>query len=431
LVWSSISASTMSWYAAVWDSLFSGAPFVDSDDFGRGNDYSEVAGEECYPNGVNQGYQTCDNSTNTYSLTSVSSNAYCKSLNEGGKTDWRLPTKGELNAVTSNGGSSHLYGTSSFYFWTSSTYISENWGAYVVRIQDNSTSRDHKYTGYKVMCVRGGKQPASQLTVVSGPSVIGTGTTSSTPLVVRVKDSSGNFINASGRTITITNTTAGTLGGTLSAVTDVSGKASISGFTLSTAGTATITISSSGLTSATYTITVRSGITADQHVCRAENSRFITQNGGCQDTTNHLVWSMPSPSILSWYQSIWDSVNLSGNAPADANDTTTNDYDTTAGYTTSSPYYDSSLVNYCHDLVQGGKSDWRVPTLNEYTNVGVGGAAGTYFDLNLLNQYFWTSSAYPNAAYAYVAQFTSSLYATSYVQRSNVANKVVCVRSQP
>ena len=429
LSWSSISTNTMTWYQAVWDSLQAGSQSSDADDYGRGNDYSEIVGEDCMPTSTNGGFYSCNNSTNTRNPSSVNTTAYCKSLNEGGKTDWRVPTKLDLLTLYSHGATTHINGTLSQGLWSSSTNTN-NYGADYVQLSNNTWGLTEKTTAFRVMCVRGGRANATKLSVISGPSVMGVGATSSTPLVVRVQDASNNYLNASGRTVTIASSDLGTPGGTLTAVTDYRGTATFSAFTLSTAGTATITISTAGLTSATKTISVRAGITSDQHSCKTENARFITQNGGCHDTTAHLVWSAMSSSNYSWHQVVWDSVNLSGNAAADGNDSRTNDYDLTSGYTTSSPYYDTSVINYCHDLTQGGKSDWRPPTFDEVVTAGTAGAAGTYFDASFIAGYsFWTASA--SGANGYYGNFTAATYGLGQNTKTVTSYRGVCVRTQP
>jgi hypothetical protein len=425
LVWSTISTSTMTWYAAVWDSLLAGSTAIDADDASRGNDYSESAAEDCNLGG----YLSCDNSTNTYQSGSINIVSYCKNLNEGGKTDWRLPTRTEINSAYSAGAPSHLTGSLNQYFWVSSGYPGNPY-SYMVNLSTGVNSYDSRVNPYRVICVRGGtRNSPTKLTVTSGTAINGASITGAT-ITVRVQDASSNNVNASGRSVTISGTNLGTLGGTVTGTTDHTGKVTFSAFTLDTAGFATLTISSAGLTSATHNIEIRAGILAGQHVCRAESSRFITQYGGCHDTTEHLVWSAMSSGTYNWYQTVWDSTLASNNAPDGDDGVRTNDYDLSYGPL---GYTDTSLVDYCHDLNQGGYTDWKPATVTQVTNAGTAAAAGTYFDSSLIGVNFWTGGTYQAGgswpSWGWYGSFSSSTYSSTVVDK-NTAYKVVCVRAQ-
>ena len=273
-----------------------------------------------------------------------------------------------------------------------------------------------------MICVRGNRPPATKLSITSASNVTGQSITGAS-ITVRVQDAAGNNVNAGGRTISISSTSLGTLGGTLTAVTNYSGIATFSAFTLDTVGSAVLTISSPGVTSATKTIEVRAGITAGQNICLLDNSRFITQNGGCHDTMINLVWGTISSATYTWHQAIWDSALAGNNAPDIYDGGKVNDYDpawSNAGG------LDSSLIDYCHDLVEGGYSDWRLPRYDDVVNGGAGGAAGNSLSSSHVGVYFWLSSVV-NANDARVGYFSSSTFSSSWTGKAN-KNKVICVR---
>lgn len=136
-----------------------------------------------------------------------------------------------------------------------------------------------------------------------------------------------------------------------------------------------------------------------------------------------------SGSTMTWYDAIWDST-VSGNPAPDTYDgSLTEDYDGAASSAVSYPDQVGSS-NYCHDLVEGGYSDWRMPTNAELAG-GIGSGAGAVFfpeTVMGISSYFWsstTSSISPDGANAFVVFFGSGSNTSS--SKSN-ATRVICVR---
>ena len=130
------------------------------------------------------------------------------------------------------------------------------------------------------------------------------------------------------------------------------------------------------------------------NTCAVDDAAFITSTGGCKQVSTGKVWSLPSTTTMTWMDAIWDST-LAANAAADADDASrTNDYDPATVLTGNT---DSSTMNYCHALSEGGKTDWRVPTCAEIVQLYAGGAgAKTHFNTNsnsFFNNYFFTSTS--------------------------------------
>lgn len=140
-VWSQSSGSGMTWHDAVWDSTGTGNAAPDADDDGRINDY--VAGHK--PGNP-------DNSVANY----------CKDLNEGGHTDWRLPSKTELTQVA-GGLTSAYFNTSASpanYFHTGHTRYGDSRQTHVYRLTDGAASGQYKWTGFYAICLRDASQNA-------------------------------------------------------------------------------------------------------------------------------------------------------------------------------------------------------------------------------------------------------------------------------
>lgn len=415
LVWSKDSSAQMTWYKGVWDSYVAAAAPADSNDYGRTSDYSESSDPSTYN----------DNDPD----------AYCHSLTEGGYYDWRLPTQTELQGVFTrsiNGGAWDKYLRSlsaANWHWSSDSYTPNADYAYMVYAPSGVGQIEPKVNARFVICVRDGRVGADRLVVTSGPSTITVNSTPGTSLIVQVKDSAGNRVNRQGLTITIDSATVGTLGGSLSAVTNTSGQATFNAFTLDTPTLlSSLEIIASGLTSAMHNLKVG----AYPHTCSVENASFRTQEGGCKDQVTKFVWSLPSGSTMTWDQAIWDSTSPSGNTAADGDDgVRVDDYDLTqnsSGWTTER---DTSFSNYCHSLNQGGYTDWRVPTLGEWTEA-TGDGAPSSFGYSLAptsgETRYWSSTVYGNQQHKWQMIFpaTTAPY-TSYDIRSNLY-KVICIR---
>jgi hypothetical protein len=154
-------------------------------------------------------------------------------------------------------------------------------------------------------------------------------------------------------------------------------------------------------------------------ICKVEDSSFKTQDGGCKDQVNGFVWSTPAEA-MHWEQAVWAGNNK------DQYDLVDNDFD--GGCT--GLYCDSGKSNsYCHELVEGGKYDWRLPSILELATLV--GKAGTYLN-GSFNAWYHTGASYGlNTSYHYVANPQTGALAT--VQKRDVINtaterQVICVR---
>jgi hypothetical protein len=399
LVWSSLGASSIAtWYSVVWDNSLAGAPVQDLGDFNRSNDYSDNAAEDC---GI-----YCDNSTNTSHAASLSSLGYCKSLTEGGKSDWRVPTRAEIQSLQSNGGSNYLPGITSRLYWTSSSNITDKTYAYSLRLSDGLLTGTRKYDSYTPsnlgstypICVRGGRSNASKLNVVTAPTIIGINADPPSAFQVRVLDDQNNFVFGSGITLSVSSTNAN-VSGTLTALTNYQGIATFSTFQLDSIGIKNLTFSASGLTGVSVNVEVRQGVTPGSHICASENIRFKSQFGGCHDSDTDLAWSTSSTSAMTWYQAVWDSLTAGSQGQDSGDYARTNDYDSILP--PSSGNEDTSASAYCKSLIEGGYSDWRLPTIADWEYVRIGNMARTYFAQNTIipttggqgSGCYWSSSS--------------------------------------
>jgi hypothetical protein len=126
--------------------------------------------------------------------------------------------------------------------------------------------------------------------------------------------------------------------------------------------------------------------------CASEGNGFTSEQGGCYNANQDLVWSD-------------DNVAAGINA--------------TANY--------SQANNYCLNLVEGGFSDWRLPTAAEFTQVALDNGADYldygYFATNLR----WTSTFGTGANRRRVRAVSLETGGSSLVSQSS-SLFVICVR---
>jgi hypothetical protein len=162
---------------------------------------------------------------------------------------------------------------------------------------------------------------------------------------------------------------SGVLSGTLSATTDDTGVATFSNVKSDTVELMTLTLSASGLAGPSADLTVN--MTDYPGGCTVDDAIWTSADGGCKHVASGKVFSKFSANAMSWHSAVWDSTTPAGNSATDGNDSgRTNDYDPAL---TLSGQKDNSYVNYCHDLTEGGKADWRVPTQSEAQIIGAQG----------------------------------------------------------
>lgn len=121
--------------------------------------------------------------------------------------------------------------------------------------------------------------------------------------------------------------------------------------------------------------------------CETNDGSFSTREGGCQDQVGNLVWSSLPDSFFTW----------------------------------------AGASSYCSNLVEGGFSDWRLPTRNELVAADQHGAA-THLadpaDMMQQNYLFWSSTTQGNKAYAhnFATDANPLLQKTSFVPAYCVRN---------
>lgn len=147
-----------------------------------------------------------------------------------------------------------------------------------------------------------------------------------------------------------------------------------------------------------------------------------TDQGGCEDLATGLIWSFLSPGTMTWGDAVWDS-RLAGNAPPDAHDAGRLD-DYAGGRVPAGP--DTSLVNHCHALTQGGYSDWRLPLETELTGITGAARAGTYFAFPT-NAVAWSSTTW-DATYAVTRDLTGGN--RGYGNKATGLSRTLCVRKR-
>lgn len=102
----------------------------------------------------------------------------------------------------------------------------------------------------------------------------------------------------------------------------------------------------------------------------------------------------------------------------------TNDYD--GGSSGGTP--DAHTTNYCHQLVEGGQSDWRLPTSSELSTMMNNGATSSYMDFFAPGtaKNFWSSNS--SGANAGIFNIQSNGLPATVNQPKNTAGGVTCVR---
>ena len=138
----------------------------------------------------------------------------------------------------------------------------------------------------------GGSGVAAQLAFTSTPSS-GTAGSALSSVSVTVEDSGGNPVTSSTAAITISSSPAG-VGGTLT-VNAVSGVATFSGLTINTAGSYTLSATSSGLTGATSTSII---------IAAASASQVVFTTAPSSGTTGHAL----TPAVVATIEDAFNNV---------------------------------------------------------------------------------------------------------------------------
>jgi Protein of unknown function (DUF1566) len=409
LIWSARSPNKIAWVDAVWDLNAPGnSGSQKPSDYGRTSEFDpkgnvKVTYLNTSPQTVSQAYPA------TYDKTVMppvpSTKSYCHSLNEANHTDWRLPTANEIHTLYSHQTSKINLNKQSgiSYFWSST--IANNQTTPMLNISLELGTHGTSDLGYGMYssdtsyqlytyCIRGDARGTLYgLNGRSYPNAIGKNTPPQTGkgFAIGVTDNNGFAVPVEGISVSVTSNMS-TISGTSAVLTDKFGVAYFEAFTLDTPGNNTLTFTATGLASTQINVTVG----AFPQTCLVEDDAFSTAFGGCHDSVDHVSWSLPRTGKISWYDTIWGYVAASFNQadpPRSSDGAHTSDYfgfDATYTY----GYPDISTVNYCHDLTEGGFTDWRVPTILELDNLYSHGGSTHVMRYNDYD-YYWSAATQP------------------------------------
>ncbi len=413
LVWSA-RAGPMSWEAASWDAFAPGA-----------NGLAEVeASDNGWTNEFTTGLGNCGGRSEVYCDKSPA--AYCHDLVEGGQSDWRLPTSDQYALARANGANTHLVSGSSSAWLLTSTRHNDRY-IRVFRMDNSSYSYVHYYDATRyVYCVRGGAVPAAatslKFPLVSGLSALVNETFSISADVVDLLE---NQVNQEGVSVTISKTTgSGNLSGTLTKTTDDRGRVTFDDLSYDTFETIELTLSATGFNApsvdAQYSFSPYPG------GCGSPDSFWVTADGGCKEVASGNVWSANAPTGLSWDNAFWDADAPGANPPEASDFGRTNEYlgtsKTECNY--GSSWCDNSGAGYCHDLIEGGFTDWRLPTVAELQGAYSAGIGSQHSGIDT---YFWTRKLrYDNTGRSSGVLMTNGNEHATLSQGS--AYKVKCIR---
>jgi len=327
----------------------------------------------------------------------------------GGKTDWYLPARAELNelckfargqttgntATTCSGAGTLGTGFAYDLYWTSTEFISsQGWNHHV---GNGNVGSNLKTLASSVRPVRA-FSASSAIAVATQPVGSTSGTALSTQPVVRIVDAAGTTVTHSSASVTAT-ASGGTLGGTTT-VTAVNGVATFTNLTHTTAGTYTLTFASTS--PATLTSITSSSFTTATNTCISGGACVIgmvgpgggvvfitpstsgnttgmyfeaaraTWNGGTNDPQG-LTWSTNTTSLIA---------GADGTAIGTGNQNTLDMYAAEPSSTTAA----GKALN----LNVGGVDDWFLPSYDEARQIAT--QCTVIGDLSCSSVGYWTST---------------------------------------
>ncbi|MEI6742984.1 MAG: hypothetical protein WCL35_04420, partial [bacterium] len=162
----------------------------------------------------------------------------------GSKTDWYLPSDDELTQMRTN--NSYLGGYTNGTYWSSSQFLGDT--AFLQYIYRSGSANSAKTNSRYVRPIRA-FSASSAVAITTQPVGGVSGSALATQPVVRIVDAAGNTVTHSTASVTVT-ASGGTLGGTTT-VTAVNGVATFTDLTNTTAGTYTLTFTSTSPTTLT------------------------------------------------------------------------------------------------------------------------------------------------------------------------------------
>jgi len=315
-------------------------------------------------------------------------------LNVGGVDDWFLPSYDEAYQIATQCTVISDLSCSNVGYWTSTEMSSSQ--AWSQKMNGARQYPSKAATNQYTRPVRSFRV-ASALAVTTEPVGNTSGSALATQPVVRVVDASGNTVTTSSASVTVT-ASGGTLGGTTTVTAD-NGVATFTNLTHTTAGTYTLTFTSTSLTSVTSaSFTTGVATCADGGACAlgetgpgggkvfyVAGSNFTSTGSDCGTACKYLEAALSDhSSTVAWCSNTSTSVGVTADGIGSGmSNTTTADSTCTSG-----------AIQVAADYTNNSKTDWHLPSKDELAQLYAERTrfAGFSYD------YYWSSSEYSAGA---------------------------------
>jgi predicted RNA-binding protein with TRAM domain/tRNA G37 N-methylase TrmD len=309
----------------------------------------------------------------------------------GSKTDWYLPSRSELIQMRTN--NSYLGSYMNGMYWSSTEVLT---GAYLEYVSSSGSAWTSKTYSAYVRPIRA-FSASSAIAVTTQPVGSTSGSALATQPVVRIVDAVGNTVTHSSASVTVT-ASGGTLGGTTT-VTAVNGVATFTNLTHTTAGTYTLTFTSTSLTSVTSaSFTTGVATCADGGACAlgetgpgggkvfyVAGTNFTSTGSDCGTACKYLEAALSDhSSTVAWCSNTSSSLGVTAQGIGSGmSNTTTADSTCTSG-----------AIQVAADYTNNSKTDWHLPSKDELAQLYAerNRFAGFSYD------YYWSSSEYSAGA---------------------------------